>query len=145
VGYDDFDFIIPAQAARNFAVNIFASHYLEIVKNRAYNGDKAVFATLHTCLKAIIKILYPIIPFVTYKIYDLLYAENIQFSDFPKKVMEEEFSQYLDYSQLLIDFNSQVWKYKHDHSLSLKEEVKIKVPKELDIFKDDLVIMHNLK
>lgn len=67
-GYDVFDFIIPAQAARNFAVNIFASHYLEFVKNRAYNGDKAVFATLHKCLKAIIKILYPIIPFITYTI-----------------------------------------------------------------------------
>jgi valyl-tRNA synthetase len=145
VGYNEFDFIIPAQAARNFAVNIFASHYLEIVKNRAYNGDKAVFATLHTCLKAIIKILHPIIPFVTYKIYDLLYSENIQFSDFPIKVMEEELSQYLDYSQILIDFNSQVWKYKHDHSLSLKDEVTMAVPKELEIFKDVLVTMHNLK
>ena len=59
--------------------------------------------------------------------------------------MEEDLSQYLDYSQILIDFNSQVWKYKHDQGLSLKEEVKMEVPKELDIFKDDLVIMHNLK
>lgn len=59
--------------------------------------------------------------------------------------MEEDFSRYLDYSQNLIDFNSLVWKYKHDHNLSLKDEVKMAVPKKLKIFKDVLVTMHNLK
>ena len=143
-GYKDFDFIIPALAARNFAVNIFASHYLEMVKARAYEGDIAVSATLHKCLKAILKILHPIIPFVTYKLYDMIYGENIQFSSFPSKFAEKEVSKFLEKTQILMDFNSSIWKIKHDNNLSLKDEISKKVPKNLELFKDELVQMHHL-
>jgi valyl-tRNA synthetase len=144
VGYDDFDFIIPATSARNFADNIFASHYLEIVKSRAYAGDETAIATLHMCLKAFLKILHPIIPFVTYKLYDLLYKENIQFSDYPKKFKESVVKEFEQYTAKIMEFDSEIWKIKHDKQVSLKNEIERDVPDELKIFETDMIAMHHL-
>lgn len=144
-GYDDFDFIIPAQAVRNFATNIFASHYIELGKQRAYGGDDGVCATLHTCLKAILKILHPIVPFVTYRLYDMLYGEDVQFSDYPEKVMEKEVAEYGELSEKLLEFNSDVWKTKHDQKKSLKDPISVDIPEELEPFKDDLISMHHIE
>ena len=144
VGYDDFDFIIPAQAARNFAVNKFASHYLEMVKSRAYEGDKVATTTLHICLKAILTILNPIIPFMTFKLYQMVYNEDVQFVDFPKKIENIDYEKLSAFTQKIMDFNSMVWKAKHDQKLSLKAEISIEVPVELELFKKDLVEMHHL-
>lgn len=144
-GYDDFDFITPAQAVRNFASNIFASHYIEIGKQRAYDGDVAVCATLHTCLKAILKILHPITPFVTYRLYDMLYGEDIQFTDYPEKIMEDEVAEYGELSEKLLEFNSDVWKTKHDKKISLKDPIKVEIPEELEPFKEDLISMHHIE
>ena len=47
-------------------------------------------------------------------------------------------------SESVIDFNSTVWNAKKEKGLSLKDSIKIEIPKELDIFKKDLVAMHNL-
>ncbi|MCP4764558.1 MAG: class I tRNA ligase family protein, partial [archaeon] len=143
-GYDDFDFFIPAQTARNFGINKFADHYVEIVKSRAYDGDEAALATLHTCLKAILKILCPIIPFITYKLYQMIYEEDIQFLEYPKKEKTEEVLDYEKYTQKILEFNSEVWKEKHEKKLSLKAEIKMEVPGELDAFKEDLIKMHHL-
>jgi valyl-tRNA synthetase len=143
-GYDDFDFIIPAQAARNFAVNKFASHYLEMVKSRAYEKDEAATATLHTCLKSILIILNPIIPFLTYKLYNMLYGEDIQFIDFPLKSAQSE-DKLCDLTESLIEFNSLVWKTKHDKKISLKDPISMEIPDELSLFKEDLIEMHHLE
>ena len=37
-----------------------------------------------------------------------------------------------------------VWNTKKEKGLSLKDSIKIEIPKELDIFKKDLVAMHHL-
>ena len=42
------------------------------------------------------------------------------------------------------EFNSKVWNTKKEKGLSLKDSIKIEIPKELDIFKKDLAAMHNL-
>ncbi|HLC39495.1 MAG TPA: hypothetical protein VJJ76_01285, partial [archaeon] len=47
-------------------------------------------------------------------------------------------------TQKLTDFNSQVWDEKKKKNLSLKDEIKMKVPAELKMFEKDLVVMHNL-
>ena len=43
------------------------------------------------------------------------------------------------------DFNSKVWNEKKEKGLSLKDSIKIEIPKELEIFKKDLVAMHHLE
>ncbi|MBD3352593.1 MAG: valine--tRNA ligase [Candidatus Lokiarchaeota archaeon] len=144
-GYDDFDFIVPAQSIRNFAVNLFASHYIEIAKQRAYEGDAGVAAVLHTCLKAILKILHPITPFITYKLYEMIYDGDIQFANYPELVKEKEVSEYGEYTEDLIGFNSLVWKEKHEKGISLKDPIDMDVSEKLKPFKEDLIAMHSLK
>jgi valyl-tRNA synthetase len=143
-GYADFDFIIPLQLVRNFFINVFANHYLEMTKGRAYEGDKAVWATLHVCLKAVLKLLHPIIPFLTYKVYSEIYGKNIQFARFSKPVLKKHVDSYLKYTQPLTDFNAMIWKQKTDNNISKKDEIHYEVPEELTPFKKELVEMHHL-
>ena len=56
------------------------------------------------------------------------------------------------YTRPIIDFNSMVWNKKKQtisketgKPLSLKDFVDIDVPDDLELFKNDLQIMHNLK
>ena len=54
----------------------------------------------------------------------------------------EDFSQS---TQNVIEFNSKVWNEKKEKSLSLKDSIKVVIPKELEIFRKDLTAMHNLE
>ena len=50
-----------------------------------------------------------------------------------------------EYTSHIIEFNSKVWNEKKEKDLSLKDSIKIEIPKELEIFRKDLTAMHNLK
>ncbi|MDI6806274.1 MAG: valine--tRNA ligase [Candidatus Aenigmarchaeota archaeon] len=149
-GHRDFNFFIPINSTREFTWNIFADHYLELIKARAYgqgfNKDEqmAAWYTLHTCLKALLKLLAPIIPFITDHIWRSLYSKkSIHREIFLKKVKVDK--KWAKFTEKLIDFNSQVWNEKKRRKLSLKSEIDIKVPPELQPFEKDLKAMHNLK
>jgi len=143
-GYDEFDFIVPAQEMRNFLINTFASHYIELVKFRAYNKDESAIVTLHFCLKKSLIILSPIIPFITYYLYINLYNEDVQFLEYPKLIDPKITQNYEKYTCKIIEFNSKVWKIKHEKKLSLKEPIRIDIPEELSPFKEDLINMHHI-
>ena len=58
-GYDEYNFFVPAIAIREFTWNLFAVHYIEMVKKRAYGEgfseeerDAAIY-TLHKTLSTI--------------------------------------------------------------------------------------------
>jgi valyl-tRNA synthetase len=147
-GYDDYNFFITATKIREFTWNVFAAHYLEMVKKRAYgqgfsaNEKKAAWYTLHEVMKNILLISSPIIPFETDFIWMKLYnKKSISQEVFPKfkKAKKNKLT------QKLLEFNSKVWEMKKEKGLSLKDEIKIKIPKELSIFKKDLIAMHNIK
>ena len=150
-GYNDFNFFIPATKIREFAWNTFAAHYLEMAKTRAYGQNKnfsrdeqlAAWFTLHHCLRVLTLLLAPIAPFLTEVIWQKLYGEeSIHKQEFPQA--EFKSSAMASLTQKLTDFNSQVWDEKKKKNLSLKDEIKMKVPAELKMFEKDLVVMHNL-
>ncbi len=149
--YDVYDFYHPAIWLRKFLWEIFASHYLELVKARAYNqenkftkqeSDSAKY-TLHYLLERILFLLYPIIPQITTTIakekgIDLLNCE------WPKAKLGK--SERLSLINYIMDFNSEVWKEKKLKSISLRNEISgIKIPKELKDFEKDLKAGHNLR
>ncbi|MEM5799452.1 MAG: valine--tRNA ligase [Candidatus Aenigmatarchaeota archaeon] len=146
--YKNYEFSEAANNIRNFVWNIFASHYLEMIKLRAYGQgfsekeQKSVWFTVHFVLKNVLKLLAPIIPFMTDYIWREVYdKESIHSQELP----EINYRFGLEtYTQKIIDFNSAIWKEKKDKGLSLKAEIAIKVPEELKIFKKDLVKMHNI-
>jgi valyl-tRNA synthetase len=143
-GYKDFNFYVPANRLREFVWNIFAPHYLEMVKARAYAGDEAALFTLYKCLDTLLRLFAPITPFITDKVYTEIYAQDIHRSAFPEKLKTNATLTKL--TDKLIAFNSEVWTTKKEKNMSLNAEISgVDVPKDLTPFKDDLIKMHNLK
>ena len=147
-GYNDFNFFIPANKVREFIWNVFAPHYMEIVKQRAYgigvdeNSKLAAWSTLHTCLKTSLLLLAPIMPFITDKIWREVYSnESIHKQIFP--LAKWNFG-YIKHTQNIIDFNSKVWNEKQKKGISLRDPISINIPEELKLFKNDLIAMHKI-
>jgi len=148
-GYKSFNFFIPATEAREFLWNLFAAHYIEMVKKRAYGEgvdeeeQKAAWYTLHRVMKTLLKLLAPIIPFVTDFIWMKMYGkESIHTQIFEERFEVEDLS---SYTPKIVEFNSKVWKEKKDRGLSLKDSIKVEIPKELNIFERELKLMHNIE
>lgn len=147
--YERYDFHRTSTLARHFIWETFASHYLELVKNRAYNQDgsfsreeqEAGIRTLYDCIYGILKILAPVIPMVTYKIYSELTGRDIHFEPFPEPAGTKT---EIDTRQL-IELNSAIWKAKKDNKMSLKAEVsEVSIPESLKEIAGDLKTTHNI-
>jgi valyl-tRNA synthetase len=144
-GYEDFNFFIPANRIRDFLWNLFAPHYVEMVKFRAYEGDSACLQVLHTVLRTVLRLLAPICPFITDYIWREVYGGSVHRELLPGPVEEWE-SKLRDLTPALVEFNSSVWREKKRRGLALKEEIKgVALPRKLHPLADDLVRMHNLK
>lgn len=149
-GYEKLDFHIPARELRTFTWDLFASHYMELVKGRAYSKEetpqrKAAWYTLHKTLQTILKLLAPICPFITEKIHSTLYApdESIHLQLFPepKRKKQEDHP-----TSTITQFNTEIWKYKKDNKLSLRASLAtVTAPKILKPYANDLQRMHNIK
>lgn len=148
-GYEDYNFFIPANKVRDFTWNLFASHYVELAKGRAYgpgfSETEIVSAryTLHQCLRSILLLLAPICPFITEALWTRIYSEkSIHTEVFPdSKVWDRD---YVKYEKELVEFDSKVWNEKKRKGLSLKEQISLEIPQELSSFEKDLRAMHNL-
>ncbi len=154
-GYEQLNMYIPANAIRAFTWNVFADHYIEAVKSRAYNhnGDfdermqRGAWYTLHTCLKNVLKLLAPICPFITETLWLALYSKkSIHVQPFPTAKLEWENS-FIEVTPQFMNFNTTMWKYKKERALSLSKELKVIVnaPKSLEPFKEDLEAMHRIQ
>jgi valyl-tRNA synthetase len=155
-GYEDFNFFIPANAIREFTWGLFASHYVEMVKGRVYDindsvGQKSAIFTLHKCLSTILKLLAPLCPFITEELWTKIYStQSIHLQCLPQA--QKYYLEMRKSTQYITEFNSRVWNKKKQtisrktgKPLSLKDSIDITVPIELDAFKKDLCIMHNLR
>ncbi|MEM4377680.1 MAG: valine--tRNA ligase [Candidatus Nitrosotenuis sp.] len=148
-GYSEYNFFVPAIAVREFTWNVFAAHYIEMVKARAY-GDgftedekNAAIYTLHKVLSTILLLLAPITPFITDYLWQTLYSkETIHKQLRPEP---ENLQNMNKYTKEITDFNSQVWNEKKSKGLSLKDSISIDIPESLKIFAKDLVKMHQLE
>ena len=147
-GYDDYNFFIPAIAIREFTWNVFAAHYIEMVKARAYGidfsdeeRDGAIF-TLHKTLSTILKLLAPITPFITEHLWKILYSKESIHKQ--KQVDIENIEEQSDITKEIVEFNSKTWNEKKSQNLSLKDSIKIEIPEKLKPFAKDLKSMHNL-
>jgi valyl-tRNA synthetase len=156
-GYDDFNFFIPSNAIREFTWNLFAAHYIEMVKGRAYNkedefGHKSAIFTLHKCMSTILLLLAPICPFITEELWTKIYSvKSIHLQQIPQ-LPQENYLELSKHTGSITEFNSMVWNKKKEtisketgKPLSLKDPIEIAVPAELEQFKKDLQAMHNLK
>jgi len=154
-GYDELDVYVPANGVRNFAWSVFADHYVEAAKSRAYNQygefdeklQRGAWYTLHTCLNTILKLLAPICPFVTEALWRELYSqESIHTQPFPQERKELE-SNLKTLSAQFMNFNTAIWKYKKEKNIALSQEItgNVYAPEELEALEADLKAMHKIK
>ncbi len=154
-GYKEYNFFIPASQIREFTWNIFAAHYLELVKSRAYNDkvpdnrNSALYA-LHKCFSVILLLLAPICPFITDKLWITIYSnESVHLQKFP--VQSGNYGDMCKFTKAITEFNSLIWTKKRESTndigkrYSLRDPIKIDIPVELHQFKDDLKEMHNIQ
>ena len=144
-GYKHFNFYIPAIRIKEWVWNVFASHYVEMVKARAYKFDKSskgAWFALHEVLRTILILLAPVIPHFTDFIWRKLYGKkSIHLQKLPKPKAK---SKWVDYTEPLLQFNSYVWNLKKEKNLSLKAPIKLKIPDQLKKFEKDLILMHHM-
>jgi len=148
--YEEYDFHTPAENLRKFLWDIFASHYVEMIKSRVYNEKKefskeeqeSAQHTLHYLLERLITLLYPIIPQITSVIGNELNI-SLHKSNFPEVSKVKDNSKIIEE---LMNFNSLVWKQKKEKNISLKEPISnVRIPPSLKDFDKDLKAAHNLE
>ena len=94
---DNFELGVATQKVYDFIRNEFCDWYIEMAKSRLYdencNTKFAAQYTLNRVLKDSLKLLHPVMPFVTEKIYDELYQndESIMISKWPEKSAQLSF------------------------------------------------------
>ena len=94
---DNFDLGVATQKVYDFIRNEFCDWYIEMVKSRLYdekcNTKFAAQYTLNRVLKDSLKLLHPVMPFVTEKIYGELYQndESIMISKWPEESAQLSF------------------------------------------------------
>jgi len=148
-GYSEYNFFIPATALREFIWNLFAAHYIEMIKGRAYGTgfseeerDGAIY-TLHKVLSTLLLLLAPIAPFITDYLWQNLYSDKTIHRE--RFAESENYEDWTEFTQSIVEFNSNVWNKKKDLGLSLKDSVDFDIPSDLSQFTKDLKAMHNLK
>ena len=149
--YEKYDFHNPAIMIKHFIWETFASHYMELVKSRAYNSENkftkeeqnGAIHTLHYCLDSLLKLLAPILPLLTYKIYIDLRNKDIHLEEFPKKEKKEKI---LFYTEDITELNKNIWKYKKDKGMSLKDGISLlEIGKKFKNIDRDIIATHKVK
>src|SRR3989338_5246840 len=121
-------------ATETFFWHVFCDNYLEIVKDRLYNAEKrgsderlsAQYGLYHALL-AIIKLMAPIMPFITEELYQLYYKKyektnSIHLAKWPDINMIDEHAERIgDFVVEVIEFAR---KKKSEKQLSLKTPIK---------------------
>jgi len=153
-GYGNYDFHGPSEKIRNFLWETFASHYLEMVKSRAYNKKKqfkkaeqeAAVWTLYYCLETMLRLWAPVVPFITQKLYGAMNkGKNIHFEEFP--AAEKKKPEKIGFTtQELIELDSKIWQAKKEQGKALNAELEsFEIPKKFKSIAPALKIMHNIK
>ncbi len=145
---ESYKFDKSAFALRYFTWNIFADHYLELVKKRAYGEgfsgaeSKSARYTLHHVLKHLLVLWSPMLPLITEKLWKGTYGkESIHKQTYPELPKDYKMSEYTD---KIIAFDSSVWNAKKEKGLKNKDQINFEIPKDLQQFSRDIMSLHSL-
>jgi valyl-tRNA synthetase len=144
--FEDYDYAAAKAETEAFFWH-FADNYLELAKQRLYDDDhpqrEGAIYTLHHTLLTLLKLFAPILPHVTERIYQGIFAatenESIHTSAWPR--VEESWinSEAESFGDTLIEIASTVRRFKSEQNLSLGTELK-----RLQLATDDLALRESL-
>ena len=152
--YKKYDFHNPIVAIKHFIWETFASHYIELVKSRAYNQgnkftkpeQKAAIYTLNKVLEELLLLLYPIACFITHRIYKDVFRGDIDREEFPKPNPRLAKTRLRFKTEDLMELNSRIWKRKKNKGLSLKAPIKHAIlPRKFKRIEKDLKEAHSIE
>lgn len=144
--FDEYEYSRTKMLVEQFFWGDFCDDYLELVKNRLYNPDErgeearlSAQFTLYTVLLGQLKLLAPIMPHVSEKVYQLYFRDSegvVSLHNTRWPAVHEQFvdDEAFRAGELLNDFLAQARKYKSDRQLSMRAEIthaKLTVPEEL--------------
>ena len=137
--FENYEYARTKAEIENFFWNTYTNNYLEIVKRRIYNGskqekDSAEF-TLYTSLFDIIKLIAPIMPFITEEIYQEHFRKqekekSIHTSEWPEYDKKLEDKKLEEIGDLFIGLLEEIRKEKAKMQKSVKAEIILHLEKE---------------
>jgi valyl-tRNA synthetase len=155
-GYEEMDFYEPMQTLYHFIWDVFADHYIEMVKPRIYNtsGDysaweqKSAVFTLHKVVKTSLLLLAPVMPFVTDYIWRKLYKHtSVHRELLPEEMpLPEEAGTLEKGFEIVMSVNSGIWKLKKERNIRFSQPLKatLYLPPELKPFAKDIKNLHKI-
>ena len=126
--YEKYEFGEVAKEIYNFVWNDFASWYLEMTK--VVMGQDNKDAKINTCaclvyvLRNVLKLLHPLIPFVTEDIYQMFNEGSIMVSSWPKVKKEYKFKEAMDI-QIIYDIITSVRNIRAIKNVSISKQVDL--------------------
>lgn len=117
-----------------FFWQVFCDNYLELAKDRIYNPDKydkeeveSAKFTLYTALLSVLKLMAPIMPYITEEIYNMHFSKiekqkSIHISEWPKRIVDEPEAEKT--GDFVLEAISAVRRAKSEKQISLKSPVK---------------------
>ena len=141
--FNRYDFFSGLLRLKNFLINVFADHVVELRKSALYRGEKPPAYVLNYILKNSLILMNPLAPFTSDYLFDVLFRSDINKEKFELKEPEADHSQIIE---KIIELDSSIWKYKKDHGLSLNSPIEsFKLDKELVGYKDIFSDAHKVK
>ena len=83
------DIYTATQALKTFGTGLLPSHYLEMVKSRLYDEDKAAAWTLHRMVRDFLAAFSPVCPFFAYISSTVYGASAVDVDAFPDSPLPE--------------------------------------------------------
>ena len=137
--FEEYEYSKAKSEADGFFWNVFCGNYLEMVKNRVYNGTKeereSAFYTLYQSLLTILKLMAPFIPFITEEIYQKYFRDgekikSIHISEWPKEIQIEKKKNDKEVYNLLLAIIGKVRQEKSKAKKSANAKIILTITKE---------------
>ncbi|MFH1359120.1 MAG: valine--tRNA ligase [archaeon] len=133
--FEEYEYSKARLEAERFFWSMFCDNYLEIIKKRIYNekGDKKISAqyTLYKSLLTILKLIAPIMPFITEEIYQTYFKDekqkSIHLTEWPNAEQKTSKTKELD---LFLNILSKIRQEKSNAKKPMNSEITLTLLKE---------------
>ncbi len=157
--FEKYDYSTAKSNIEKFFWNIFCDNYLEVVKKRVYNetGDKKLSAqyTLYKSLLTILKLIAPIMPFISEEIYQDYFnktekEKSIHLTKWPEfEKTKKGLIKKTETLDLFLDILSKIRQEKSNNKKPMNAEIVLTMPKKekdkLKLLLNDLKDVANAK
>ena len=144
--WENIDIYNATQTIKTFGTGILASHYLEMVKKRLYDGDLCAAWTIHRIFRDLMTMFSPVCPLFTHHITTTIYGHSaVDIREHPQPI-GIDLNMESNITNEIISFNAMVWKAKADAGTSLAAPISgISIPETISEFSDILTSMHKIE